>query len=123
MLIEIDQEGFWLRLRVREQFAQTLNSPPVIINSVSCSGMSTNERRKFNMLWTIFVVLVILCLLGFSLHVGRGPDVLAASCSGGGSDLQLGQRSTTCRGVRFRIRSVDVKTTIVHGSSSALLRR
>jgi hypothetical protein len=123
MLIEIDQEGFWLRLRVREQFAQTLNSPPVIINSVSCSGMSTNERRKFNMLWTIFVVLVILCLLGFSLHVGRGPDVLAASCSGGGSDLQLGERSTKCRGVRFRIRSVDVKTTIVHGSSSALLRQ
>jgi Family of unknown function (DUF5670) len=34
--------------------------------------MSTNERRRFNMLWTIFVVLVILWLLGFSLHVGGG---------------------------------------------------
>ena len=31
-----------------------------------------NEHRRFNMLWTIFVVLLILWLLGFSLHVGGG---------------------------------------------------
>jgi hypothetical protein len=31
-----------------------------------------NEHRRFNMLWTIFVVLLILWLLGFSFHVGGG---------------------------------------------------
>jgi Family of unknown function (DUF5670) len=31
-----------------------------------------NEHRRFNMLWTIFVVLLILWVLGFSLHVGGG---------------------------------------------------
>ena len=30
------------------------------------------------MLWTIFVVLLILWLLGFSLHVGRGDILLLA---------------------------------------------
>jgi hypothetical protein len=30
----------------------------------------TNEHREVVMLWTIFVVLVILWLLGFGLHVG-----------------------------------------------------
>jgi Family of unknown function (DUF5670) len=29
-----------------------------------------NEHREVDMLWTIFVVLIILWLLGFSLHVG-----------------------------------------------------
>jgi hypothetical protein len=33
---------------------------------------STNEPREINMLWTIFVVLLILWLLGFSLHVAGG---------------------------------------------------
>ncbi len=31
-----------------------------------------HEIRGFNMLWTIFVVLMILWLLGFSLHIGGG---------------------------------------------------
>jgi hypothetical protein len=33
---------------------------------------STNEAEEMNMLWTIFVVLLILWLLGFSLHVAGG---------------------------------------------------
>ena len=43
--------------------------PPLIIFSASCSR---NEHRRFSMLWTIFVVLVILWLLGFSLQVVGG---------------------------------------------------
>ncbi|MGA7401689.1 MAG: lmo0937 family membrane protein [Candidatus Sulfotelmatobacter sp.] len=31
-----------------------------------------HEIGGFNMLWTIFVVLMILWLLGFSLHIGGG---------------------------------------------------
>ena len=31
-----------------------------------------NEHRRIDMLWTIFVVLLILWLLGFSLHIGGG---------------------------------------------------
>jgi hypothetical protein len=31
-----------------------------------------DERRRIDMLWTIFVVLVVLWLLGFSLHVAGG---------------------------------------------------
>ena len=30
------------------------------------------NREKNNMLWTIFVILVVLWLLGFSLHIGGG---------------------------------------------------
>jgi Family of unknown function (DUF5670) len=30
------------------------------------------HERKVDMLWTIFVVLLILWLLGFSLHIGGG---------------------------------------------------
>jgi hypothetical protein len=33
---------------------------------------STNEPEEIKMLWTIFVVLLILWLLGFSLHVAGG---------------------------------------------------
>jgi hypothetical protein len=35
-------------------------------------GDAENSQRRTNMLWTIFVVLGILWLLGFSLHVGGG---------------------------------------------------
>jgi Family of unknown function (DUF5670) len=34
--------------------------------------MLANEHRRIDMLWTVFVVLLILWLLGFSLHVGGG---------------------------------------------------
>jgi hypothetical protein len=34
--------------------------------------MLAHEHRRFYMLWTIFVVLLIMWLLGFSLHVGGG---------------------------------------------------
>ena len=33
-------------------------------------NLGADEAREVDMLWTIFVVLVILWLLGFSLHVG-----------------------------------------------------
>ena len=33
---------------------------------------STNETEETNMLWTIFVVILILWLLGFSLHIAGG---------------------------------------------------
>src|SRR5271163_1449474 len=35
-------------------------------------GDPHNDRRRSNMLWTIFVVLLILWLLGFSLHIAGG---------------------------------------------------
>ena len=35
-------------------------------------GRARKEQRDVTMLWTIFVVLLILWLLGFSLHVGGG---------------------------------------------------
>jgi uncharacterized protein DUF5670 len=35
-------------------------------------GGADNSQRRRNMLWTIFVVLGILWLLGFSLHIGGG---------------------------------------------------
>jgi len=31
-----------------------------------------DEQRRIDMLWTIFVVLLVLWLLGFSLHVAGG---------------------------------------------------
>lgn len=31
-----------------------------------------DEQRRIDMLWTIFVALLVLWLLGFSLHVGGG---------------------------------------------------
>lgn len=36
-----------------------------------CSGRvaPTRSRRFFNVLWTIFVILLILWLLGFSFHI------------------------------------------------------
>ena len=30
------------------------------------------HEREINMLWTIFVVLLVLWLLGFTLHIGGG---------------------------------------------------
>jgi hypothetical protein len=80
-MLKVDDSKYWSKLLKPasvcasarlSNLAQTLNAPPVIIYSVRCSGTSTNKRRRFNMLWTIFVVLVILWLLGFSLHVGGG---------------------------------------------------
>ena len=35
-------------------------------------GRARNEQKEVTMLWTICVVLLILWLLGFSLHVGGG---------------------------------------------------
>jgi hypothetical protein len=35
-------------------------------------GVGLESRKGENMLWTIFVVLGILWLLGFSLHIGGG---------------------------------------------------
>jgi hypothetical protein len=35
-------------------------------------GNAQNEQKEINMLWTIFIVLLILWLLGFSLHIAGG---------------------------------------------------
>jgi hypothetical protein len=34
--------------------------------------VSNSKQKEINMLWTIFVVILIMWLLGFSLHVGGG---------------------------------------------------
>ena len=36
------------------------------------SRVFMTREEKANMLWTIFVIVVVLWLLGFSLHVGGG---------------------------------------------------
>ena len=43
--------------------------PPAVSFRVQ---VPANEHRRLDMLWTIFVVLLILWLLGFSLHIGGG---------------------------------------------------
>jgi len=43
------------------------------------------------MLWTIFVVLGFLWLLGFSLHIGRRPHPFAAGGCARGSCHQLAE--------------------------------
>jgi hypothetical protein len=40
---------------------------------------------EVDMLWTVLVVLLILWLLGFSLHIGGGTDPLTPGCGVGGS--------------------------------------
>jgi hypothetical protein len=35
-------------------------------------GRQPKKMREMNMLWTIFVVILVLWLLGFSMHVGGG---------------------------------------------------
>ena len=44
------------------------------------------------MLWTIFVILLVLWLLGFSLHIGGKPDPLAAGSRAGGPGHQPVER-------------------------------
>jgi hypothetical protein len=75
-MLNVDDSEYWSKLIDQvsgcafahvSNLAQTRKCPPVIIYSFGCSG---NEHRRFNMLWTIFVVLLILWLLGFSLHIG-----------------------------------------------------
>jgi len=41
-------------------------------DSFRIQALANEQRWRFNMLWTICVVLLILWLLGFSLHVGGG---------------------------------------------------
>jgi hypothetical protein len=36
------------------------------------SWVLTARKERFDMLWTIFVILVVLWLLGFSLHIAGG---------------------------------------------------
>jgi hypothetical protein len=69
MLVKIDQAGFWLHPRSHEQCCPDSQGSGChhLFNKVLW-----NEHRRFTMLWTIFVVLLILWLLGFSLHVGGG---------------------------------------------------
>ncbi len=43
-----------------------------IVGGTNSSKMLQGEQKDVTMLWTVFVVLLILWLLGFSLHVGGG---------------------------------------------------
>jgi len=67
--VKIDQADFSLRLRPHEQSCADSQRSPGHHLFIT---VLRNEHRRFNMLWTIFVVLLILWLLGFSLHVGGG---------------------------------------------------
>ena len=53
---------------VRCSFIELLGSPV----DQKLFGRARKEQRNVTMLWTIFVVLLILWLLGFSLHIGGG---------------------------------------------------
>jgi Family of unknown function (DUF5670) len=53
---------------VRCSFIEFLGSPV----DQKLFSRARKEQRDVTMLWTIFVVLLILWLLGFSLHVGGG---------------------------------------------------
>ena len=77
-MLKVDDSKYWSKLLKPasgcasarlSNLAQIRKCPPVIMYLFGCSGMSTG---RFNMLWTIFVVLLILWLLGFSLHIGGG---------------------------------------------------
>jgi hypothetical protein len=43
-----------------------------IVADPASMGAGAHEPRRLKMLWTIFVILGILWLLGFSFHVGGG---------------------------------------------------
>jgi hypothetical protein len=47
---------------------------PPVRNSFRADGkrVTRASEKEIAMLWTVFVVLVILWLLGFSLHIGGG---------------------------------------------------
>jgi fatty acid desaturase len=53
-----------------DALSSKLLGPPV--GEKTLLDRARKEQRDVIMLWTIFVVLVILWLLGFSLHVGGG---------------------------------------------------
>jgi len=41
-----------------------------VVESMLFASSVAQATRRLNMLWTIFVVLLVLWLLGFSLHIG-----------------------------------------------------
>lgn len=98
--------------------AQTRNAPPVIIYSTRRSGMRTGDSICFDNFRSSSDSVAS----RLQSPCRWRPDPLTPGCGVGGSGHQSGERTTNCS-VRFRIRSVDVETTILHGSSSALLRR
>jgi hypothetical protein len=56
---------------VSELISVRLNFHDTLITRRSCAP-DTTLSGGVNMLWTIFVILVVLWLLGFSLHIGGG---------------------------------------------------
>ena len=63
-----------LRIGMRQTHQGSIpkTSPRWTVNQIGTLGSADNPERRINMLWTIFVVLGILWLLGFSLHIGGG---------------------------------------------------
>ena len=47
-------------------------SPITVSYPFARNRVLANEYRRFDVLWTVLVVLLILWLLGFSLHIGGG---------------------------------------------------
>jgi Family of unknown function (DUF5670) len=46
--------------------------PPISATSVRDTKQTRNQPKGISMLWTIFVILLVLWLLGFIGHVGGG---------------------------------------------------
>jgi hypothetical protein len=63
-----------LRIGMRQTHQGSIpkKGPRRTVNQIGTLGSADNLERRINMLWTIFVVLGILWLLGFSLHIGGG---------------------------------------------------
>ena len=56
-----------------EQYSEEISGNIIdgsIVAPASTRNEGSHEHRRFNMLWTIIVILGILWLLGFSFHVG-----------------------------------------------------
>jgi len=75
-MLTVDDSEYWSKLikqvsgcalRLREQACADWK-----VSTCHHLFLLRNEHRRLNMLWTIFVVLLILRLPGFSLHVGGG---------------------------------------------------
>jgi uncharacterized protein DUF5670 len=59
-------------MRQTHESSSIPSSPRRTVDQIGTWVVLTIRTRRIKMLWTIFVVLGILWLLGFSLHIGGG---------------------------------------------------
>ena len=66
--------SFWVEPPFHDPRIGALSAPVYVYNSASCAKSSSVSVSTLTvtLLWTIFVVLLVLWLLGFSLHVAGG---------------------------------------------------